>query len=79
LLLQAGCAAEFTAEFADVTECAEACTAEFDGNGAQNDAFYQADSATDEDTLQCRTYYAVKAVDGDASACEKAVLSGTCD
>lgn len=79
MLLQAGCPDEFSADFADVVECAEACTEAFDGSGAENDTFYQVSSATEEDSLQCRTYYAVKALDGDQAACEKAVLSGTCD
>ncbi len=79
LLLQAGCSEEFEADFADVDECTEACAEEFDGNGAENDALYDVATATSSDSLQCRTYYAVKAVDGDASACAKAVLDGDCD
>lgn len=79
LLLQAGCPDEFADDFGDVAECAATCADDFEGNGGQNDAFYQAATATEEDSLQCRTYYAVKAVAGDPSACEKAVLTGTCD
>lgn len=78
-LLQEGCPDEFAADFADVAACGEACADEFDDNGAEDDSLYHATTATDGDTLQCRTYYAVKAVSGQAAACEKAVLSGTCD
>lgn len=79
LLLRQGCPDEFDADFADVEECTDACVDEFNGNGAEDDAYYHATMAPDSDTLQCRTYYAVKAVDGDSSACEKAVLDGSCD
>lgn len=79
LLLQAGCPDEFSADFADVEACGEVCAEEFDGNGAEDDALYRVSTATSDDSLQCRTYYAVKAVDGDAAACERALLSGTCN
>lgn len=79
LLLEAGCPEEFAADFGDAIECAAACVDEFEGGGAEHDASYHATTATEKDSLQCRTYYAVKAVDGDEAACEKAVLSGTCN
>ncbi len=79
LLYRKGCEDEFDAEFKDLAECALECTSELADRGATKDQGYSVDMARDEDGMQCRVYYAVKAIAGDAEACEKAALSGTCD
>jgi hypothetical protein len=78
-LLEAGCPTEFASEFADYDDCALSCAEQMATSGARADTFYSAATARDEDSLQCRVYYTVKALAGDATACEKATLSATCD
>lgn len=79
LLYRKGCEDEFNADFKDLEECALECTSEFADRGAKKDQGYSVSTARDDDNLKCRVYYAVKAIAGDADACEKAAPSGTCD
>lgn len=77
--LEAGCGAEFVdAGFSDVQDCAETCAGEFTGRGAERNSFYAVETARDEDGLQCRTFYAVKALAGDESACALASPDSFC-
>lgn len=78
-LFGAGCSDEFDAAFSGLSPCVEACENTFDDRGAANDTFYSLRTARDGDSLQCRVYFAVKALAGDDEACEKASPSGTCD
>jgi hypothetical protein len=78
-LLSEGCSTEFDAEFTDLAACVDACSTTFEDSGAGNDTYYTTGTARDENSLQCRVYYAVKASAGDAEACEKAVFAGDCD
>lgn len=78
-LLSEGCSSEFDAEFSDQGACVDACGTTFEEDGAANDTYYTVRSARDENSLQCRVYYAVKAAAGDAQACDKAVFAGDCD
>lgn len=77
--LQSGCTTEFDASFGSVEECQSSCTADFAGRGAANVSQYRVSEATEEDGLQCRVHYAVKALGGEEEACLKAVPGGTCD
>jgi hypothetical protein len=74
-----GCPTEFALEFPDAADCPEECVTQLEDAGAGIDTFYTVDTARDEDGLQCRVYYVVKALAGDPLACAKATLSGTCD
>lgn len=78
LLYQRGCSDEFDAEFADLSDCAQTCSADFAERGAPKDRLYTIETAPSEDTLQCRIFQAVRATAGDESACEKAALGGVC-
>lgn len=79
MLLEAGCQTDFDGLFTSIEECAVSCSADFADRGAANDTFYEEANATSSDSLQCRSYYSVKAVAGDAAACAKALPGGTCD
>jgi hypothetical protein len=79
MLMEAGCPAEFTADFGDFPACQSACATELEDRGAKPDALYTVDTARDEDGLQCRAYYLVKALAGDATACARVSLSATCE
>lgn len=78
-LLQAGCADEFDAEgYADGDACIAACVVDFEDSGAAIESLYDIESARSKDSLQCRVYYTVLALGGDAEACAMAKPSGTC-
>src|SRR5690606_28690962 len=79
MLLEAGCPVEFALEFESTEECSSQCVGDFGANGGSPESHYEVNTATEEDSLQCRVYYAVKALAGDAMACQKATLSSTCD
>lgn len=76
---EAGCSAEFVeAGFDGVQDCAETCAGEFSGRGAERNSFYSVETARDEDGLQCRVFYAVKALAGDRAACALASPDSFC-
>lgn len=79
LLFQAGCENEFAAEYTDLVDCEESCSEDWDDHGAANESGYQVSTARDSDTVQCHTYYAVKAVAGDETACERASFQNSCN
>lgn len=79
-LFQAACGAEFDdAGYDDIEECAEECSTTFNNRGAKNDVGYLVDDATEDDTVQCRTYYAVKILAGDDVSCDLVVPDGDCE
>jgi hypothetical protein len=79
MLAQEGCSLEFALEFSGFDDCALTCATDFADRGGKAEAHYTVDTARDEDSLQCRVYYAVEALAGDSTACEKVMLSSTCD
>jgi hypothetical protein len=78
-LFQAACETAFEDAFSGVEECSEACRTSLSDDGAGAASEYTVLTARDSDSVQCRTYYAVLALAGDETACEKADLAGTCD
>lgn len=87
MLLQQGCEDIFVVSFDDLQDCAETCKDDFEGRGAEEGGTYQVAVATEEDSLQCRVHYAVKAMAALAedetvaagAACLKASPRGICD
>lgn len=78
-LYRVGCDTEFAEEFTDTDDCISSCVQEFDDRGARDGGNYSTKTAPGEDTLQCRTYYSVKALGGAEADCGKAKSAGTCD
>jgi hypothetical protein len=79
-LFQAACSEEFDGEgYGDLGECVQACQVGFEDKGAGNDTLYDVDTAREDDSLQCRVYYATRALGGAGSACAKVSPSSPCD
>ncbi len=78
-LFSAACSERFEDDGYDSIEaCAQECYSDFENDGAKNDVGYRVDSAPQDDTIQCRTYNAVKLLAGETISCDEIALSGTC-
>jgi hypothetical protein len=80
-LFQAACGERFAADgYEDVEGCAQECWDNFEQDGAKNDEGYTVETATADDTVQCRIYQAVKLLGGDDDvSCDTIALGGSCD